>query len=77
MKSRFFSSEISEMQQKRPAVVLVKEITFYKNTKQTWLPKESVISPTQEIGDINKVQKGVYLIDWDFLHTGAAGSRPV
>lgn len=37
--------------------------------------KESVISPTQEIGDINSVQKGVYLIDWDFLHT-AAGTLP-
>lgn len=65
------------MQQKRPAVVSVNEITFYKQTEQTWPPKESVISPTQEIGDINKVQKGVYLIDSDFLHTGAAGSCPV
>lgn len=43
--------------------ISVNEITFYIHSKQTWLQTEFFISPIQEIGDINRVQKTVYVID--------------
>ncbi len=43
--------------------ISVNELTFYSHSKQTWLQMESFIGPPQEIGDTNKVQNTVYLID--------------